>query len=217
MWWTYVQNVNQKMDIWWLCWNWDYVSLLKIFLNILECIWWPLQLCFLFMGKRWLKIIIYDIKIIYLCTRYGNNISNHPKNIWLETANLIRKRLLWGIHCNQKIGIAKSYLVWLKASQGSQIPCLCFFSNWAVALSKFYCRRTSEKAIVYIKFPWHNNIMTDAGLFFLYMYCQLCPLGIQEERVALFFLRGQHNIHIFDYTKFTEDSNWNKRKCIIAK
>ena len=167
MWWTYVQNVNQKMDIWWLCWNWDYVSLLKIFLNILECIWWPLQLCFLFMGKRWLKIIIYDIKIIYLCTRYGNNISNHPKNIWLETANLIRKRLLWGIHCNQKIGIAKSYLVWLKASQGSQIPWLCFFSNWAVALSKFYCRRTSEKAIVYIKFPWHNNIMTDAGLFFL--------------------------------------------------
>ena len=41
-----------------------------------------MHLSFLFMGKRWLKTIC-DLKINYLHTSYGNNISNDHQNKWL--------------------------------------------------------------------------------------------------------------------------------------
>ena len=80
---------------------------LQVFLNILEY-------SFLFMGKgkRWLKII-YNIKSKVLCllNKHGNNISNHTQNIQQNIfKNLIRKRLLRGIHWNQENWNSKGLL-----------------------------------------------------------------------------------------------------------
>ena len=44
------------------------------------------------------------------------------------------------------------------------------------------------------------------------MCCQMCTSVPSGRRVHLFFLRGQQNVHILQYSKFTEDANWNKRK-----
>ena len=40
--------------------NWDYISFLQIFLNILEYIWWPLHTSFVFMGMEliYLKLVV---------------------------------------------------------------------------------------------------------------------------------------------------------------
>ena len=43
-----IKNFHQKIDFWWLWWNWDWACLIQIFLNVLES--------FLFMDKWWLEI-----------------------------------------------------------------------------------------------------------------------------------------------------------------
>ena len=104
-----------------------------------------------------------DLNIIYLHTRYGNNIGSHPKNSWLETINSIRKRLL-RLHslkpkyCNYKV------LLGLIISIIRQLNSLLVFPNSAEALSKFYTRRICDKAIVYIILPWRSDLMADKGL-----------------------------------------------------
>lgn len=60
----------------------------------------------------------------------------------------------------------------------------------AVAVSKFYTRRTGDKAIAYI-LPWHSNIMTDKGLNVLVHVLPNMIIQAVRKKVQLFFSREQ--------------------------
>ena len=126
--------------------------LLLIFLKILECIWWPLHLIFLFKSKKWLKyhLLAYQIWKQYwqppqkfLARNYKLNKKKIAKIAFIETKILELQSPTWSDY---------------KHHQTVEfLPCV--FLNSAEALSKFYTRRTCDKAIVYIILPWHSNLM----------------------------------------------------------
>ena len=83
------ENVDQRINFFWLWWNWGLISFLQIFLNILEYIWCSLHLSFLFIGMMGYKEVTWSL----LCRRIKKP-CNHNPNIKPEIFKFNKKKIV---------------------------------------------------------------------------------------------------------------------------
>ena len=81
VWTTFIQNVDQKINFWWLWWNLGKVSFLQIFLNIFKLRGCLCVQVFYSWVKKWLKI---KSHLFTYQKQYWKNVVNHTQNIQLD-------------------------------------------------------------------------------------------------------------------------------------
>ena len=80
---TYMQNLDQKINFWWLWWNWEYTSVTDPFLTF-----WNISGSLCAETFYWIdKTLLKKLWVNYLHIRFGSNISNlrhllKPKKNW---------------------------------------------------------------------------------------------------------------------------------------
>ena len=122
----YLENVHQKVNFFWLWWNWDKASFLQIFHNIWDT---SGSHC----SQVFYSLVRGDLKNISLHTSYIT--SNCPENIWLETER-------------HKEKIAQRHLLKLKKDLNCKLLLDLIIAtqlnSLSIFLSRYYTRRTCD-------------------------------------------------------------------------